>query len=74
MESRSKFNHHEATEEENSAEVETEEDSEVEETETMGSEVETEDPEETTVTDPRDVSTAARRVTSRKTVQNVFFF
>lgn len=71
---KSRLNLHEAAERENSlAEVETEEDSEVEETETMGSEEVIEDPEEISETDQRDVSTVARRAISPRTALNVLF-
>lgn len=72
---KSRLSLHEAAERENSlAEVETEEDSEEEETETMGSAEEvTEDPEEISVTDPKDVSTVARKAISPRTALNVHF-
>lgn len=76
MANKSRSNLHEATEEENSPHVvETEEDSEEEEIETMGSEEETtEDPEEISVTDPRDVSTAERKAISPRIALNVIFY
>lgn len=51
--------------------MEAEEDSEEEETETMGSEEVTEDPEEISVTDPRDVSTVERKAILPRTALNV---
>lgn len=78
MVKKSRSSHHEATAEEISTEAVTEEDSEVviemadSEEEIMDSEVEmTEDPEETSVTDQRDVSTAVKKVISPETAKNV---
>lgn len=77
-ERKSRLRPHEATEEESSVTevTEEEEDSEVAETEIMGSETIEEDPEEislTEVTDPRDVSTAARTAISPEIATNVLF-
>ena len=68
---KSRSNLHEAVVKENSTEVETEGDTEEEEIETMDSEEVTEDPEETLVTDQRDVSTVVNKATSPRTVLNV---
>lgn len=72
---KSRLNLPEAAERENSTEMteETEEDTEEEEIETMDSEEVTEDPEETLVTDQRDVSTVVKKAISPRTALNVIY-